>query len=88
MEQIITAIGREPEFGKQRQQRLAGGRFVHQGYSLIGIKGGIRHADRGNSDREAHEIVTIEIEEIVALTHCRSALEISIILLRHSTFVV
>ena len=78
LKQIVARIGAQPQFGKQREHRLALGGVADQRDGMFGVVSGIRDANGRHSNRDSDEIVIVEIEKVSVPGHlvslgCRPA---------------
>ena len=69
MEQIVASVGGNPQLGEKCKYYLTFDRLLRQCDGFGGVEGRIGNSHPRNSDRDADEIMIIQVEEIVAPTH-------------------
>ena len=69
MKQIVAGIRREPELGKQSQNRAFRGRTLHQVDGMRCVIRRVRYLNVWNRDRNTDELVVIEVKELLTAFH-------------------
>jgi hypothetical protein len=66
---VLAGVGGQPELGKEHEGRLTGHRLAHEGNGLADVEVGIGDPDGRNGHRRPHEVVIVEVEELLTCLH-------------------
>src|SRR5688572_9908326 len=69
MKQVVAGICGKAEFRKQQEHRLPLDRLFNQGYRARHVEVGIGDTDARDPNCNAHEVMIIEIEELITGAH-------------------
>src|SRR5439155_21038529 len=69
VEQVVAGVGGKAKLGEHGEQRLVARGLLHELERRVGVVPGIADAHARRRHRDAHEAVTVQVEEIVAGGH-------------------
>ena len=69
LEEILAGIPRQPELGKEREDRLPPGRAAHSLDRLVAVERRVRHTHLRRRHGDTDEVVAVEVEEALAGFH-------------------
>src|SRR5260370_21467648 len=73
LKQVVARIRTQPQFGEQREYRLALGSVANQGDGLFAVVCRVGDSNGRHSNRDSYEIVIVEIEKVPVPGHTASS---------------